>query len=187
MEDRLASDEKATKTPVVLTDKAVDSLAWLRIGAYATATVGAVGTGISKIWDIFYDNFKSYPLIAEARNQRHKERDTLCQTAKAQNFTRKEFTQKYKAIEDNFGHEFNTIIKDNFGIESEGFTGAIKGTWHRFEALGKYTQAKIAFGTVAAIATGVGGIIVIEKMLQRDHKAQQLLTQLDAQEQNNAR
>lgn len=163
-------------------EQGVDELVLLRIGAYTAGAVAAVRAGVTKIWDVFYDNFKSYPLIEAERDARKVKRQELCDVAKEQKLSRKEFLQRYHKIENDYGHNFNTLIKDNFGIESEGFVGAIKGTWHRFQALGEYTQAKIAFGMVGSTALAVGSVVVIEKMLAKNAQFKKLHDALEAKQ-----
>jgi hypothetical protein len=141
----------------------MSAMALLRMGAYVAAGFTGIRLGITKIWDMAYDNFKDYKQFDELRTQRRADLANIPVIGKIHNWDRKKIASEIRQIERDYGHDFNDILKRDFKIESEGPIGFLKGTVQRFETLGGYTRAKIAFAGVLSTVAAVGGLVLIER------------------------
>lgn len=138
-------------------------LALLRMGAYAAAGFTGIRLGITKIWDMAYDNFKDYQFFEDARHKRKSALKAIPDTAAEKGWNRSKIASEIREIESTYGREVNAALKDKLKIESEGPIGFLKGTYQRFDTLGGYTRAKIAFAGVLSTVAAVGGLVLIER------------------------
>lgn len=135
----------------------------MRLGAYTIAGFTGVRLGITKIWDMAYDNFKDYKQFDALRTQRREDLAKVPKDAVVHGWDRKKIAQEIRGVERKYGQDFNAILKKDFKIDSEGAAGFLKGTVQRFETLGGYTRAKIGFAGVASTLAAVGGLVLIER------------------------
>lgn len=147
---------------------------WLVKGAFVTALATGFGGAVTKIWDMFYDNWKNSELFSDLRKAREDAKSALATEAKNNPMSRSDFVAGQKAIEDAWSSGFNKRLKETLGIESEGL-GVIKGTWQRFNSLGNHTRPKIVFATVLSTAAAIGGYTLINQNanLKRDQQRMQ--------------
>lgn len=149
---------------------------WLRNGVFGTVLVAGIGAAILKVWDISYQNLKDLGDLGVLRADRKAEQNALMTRAKTAPMTASEFATATHAIERKFGKLYNSIIKEQAGIESEGLAGVVRGTVHRFNGLGPYTKAHIVFGTAFSTAATIGGYSLLNQnadlrhALRRNHQ-----------------
>lgn len=142
---------------------------WLIKGAFVTALLTSLGSAVTKIWDLFYDSWKNEDLFSDLKAKRLADKAALAAEAKRHSLSHNEFISKVEKIESAWSEGFNKRLKENLGIESEGF-GFFKGTWQRFNSLGNHTRPKLVFGTVFSTAAAIGGYVLINQNahLKRD-------------------
>ena len=147
---------------------------WLMKGAFVTALLTNFGHTVTRIWDLFYDNWKNDALFADLKTTRETAKDALSLKAKTEPMTRSQFVEASKKIENAWSTNFNKRLKDSLGIESEGL-GMLKGTWQRFSTLGNHTSAKLVFNTVFTTAAALGGYMLINQnaSMKRDMRSMQ--------------
>ena len=158
----------------------------MRIGAYTVAAFTGIRLGITKIWDMAYHNFKDYEgLFDDAQERRMKDLKDIPIKAESSSWGRAKIASEIRETERTYGKAVNKAIKDNLKIESEGPIGFIKGTYQRYQTLGGYTRAKIAFGAVGSTLAAAGGLYLIERLATGHSPLHQLHNAVQAQAQQN--
>lgn len=157
---------------------------WLIKGALVTALATGFGGAVTKIWDMFYDNWKNDDLFSDLKKTREEEKLALSAEAKTSGMNHDVFISKVKTIEDTWSKGFNARLKEKLGVESEGW-GMIKGTWQRFNSLGNHTRPKIVFGTVLSTAAAIGGYMLINQNAHLKQDQQRLQERLDSERRGN--
>lgn len=169
-----------------------DKHAGLRKLTYGVAIFSGLGTAVIKIYDQFYQSIKGSPFIKALKEDRNAVKDAIVADATRRAGTTNpmgpsELGSSLHRAERDFSKAVDTAILEKFGIESRGPIGKITGTWHRFRAMGPYSEAKLVFGTIFTTAIALSAFSLLNQRAEVRQNMADLKRQLDAQEAQQSR